>query len=112
MSGYRVKVTHRPGQMVPDDWHVSVTRLSDGEEIIRIFAWKWRAERFARSERRIERAFARQDRYRARAGRSYTALVGAEPSVHINAPGELSDEDLRVIGDVVRRAWARGRASG
>jgi hypothetical protein len=68
---YRAVITHRPGQMVPDDWHVAVTRLADGKEIIRIFAWEWRVRRFAKSLRRVRRAFARADRYDAVRGTQY-----------------------------------------
>lgn len=57
--GYDVTLTHRRFDQSRDDWHVHVRRLSDGVEIIRIFAWKWRAQRFARSTSRLGRSFAR-----------------------------------------------------
>lgn len=57
--GYDVTITHRRFEMTGDDWHVHVRRLSDGAEIIRIFAWRWRAKRFGRSTTRLARAFRR-----------------------------------------------------
>ena len=38
-------------------WRVSVLRLSDRARTSRVFAWRWRARRFARSPRRLGWAF-------------------------------------------------------
>lgn len=74
MSGdqteFRARITFRRAQYMDDwdDWHVEVERLSDGKKIVRVFAWcfpRWRAERWARSTKRLRRWFARQDAWDA-----------------------------------------------
>lgn len=60
---YKVKIIMRDGDgQVGDDWHATITRLSDGKQIVSIAAWlwllKWRTRRAA-----LDRAFARVDRH-------------------------------------------------
>jgi hypothetical protein len=49
------------------DYHATVTRLTDGAELIFISNWKWRIE--AKTKRRyIEKAFARYDKEQLKQG--------------------------------------------
>lgn len=64
---YNVDVVPREGQMVPDDWHATVHRVSDGERLIFISRYRWilhlRLTRWA-----LDRAFRRHDRRKIELG--------------------------------------------
>lgn len=63
---YSIKIVMRDGMgQVNDDWHATITRLSDGKQLVSIAAWlwllKWRTRRAA-----LDRSFARVDRHDAK----------------------------------------------
>lgn len=65
---YEVKVIPRESYMTSDDWHATVTRKSDGKQLIFISDFlrllRWKIRRTA-----LDRAFARLDRHEARMAR-------------------------------------------
>lgn len=63
---YHVKIVMRDGQgQVADDYHATVTRTSDGEQLIFISRWCWLLEWKTRRSA-LDRAFARSDKRRAK----------------------------------------------
>lgn len=38
---YRIKIIRRDLQQAGDDYHATVTRVSDGERLVFISPWKW-----------------------------------------------------------------------
>ena len=62
MSEYDIKIVRRQFDQTSDDWHATVTRLSDGKQLLFIRAWlrllKWQTRRAA-----LDRAFRRADAY-------------------------------------------------
>jgi chloramphenicol 3-O-phosphotransferase len=68
-SGYHVKIVMRDGMgQTRDDYHATITRLSDGLQLISISDYRWllgwRTRRKA-----IERSFARADRHQEKLDR-------------------------------------------
>lgn len=66
-AGYEVTITRRDrydGMTTCTDYLVVVKRLSDGQELERVFDWRWAARRWARSTRRLGKAFRRAAAYR------------------------------------------------
>lgn len=67
-AAYTVRIVRRSLLMTNDDWHATVTRRSDGKELVFIaaFLWliKWRVRRAA-----LDRAFHRSDDYERKVAR-------------------------------------------
>lgn len=61
-AAYNVRIIKRPSMMGRDDYHATVTRNSDGKQLIFISDYlrllRWKTRRPA-----LDRAFARQARY-------------------------------------------------
>jgi hypothetical protein len=55
-STYEVATILREGQMVSDDWHATVTRKSDGAQLIFIAPWRWLLKLKVR-KKALDRAF-------------------------------------------------------
>jgi hypothetical protein len=65
--GYDITITRQEWCVTMDsgtEWRVDVVRLSDGEKLSRTFAWRRSARRFARSTRRLGKAYDRLRAYR------------------------------------------------
>jgi hypothetical protein len=68
-TAYSVIIVPRSFQEGKGDYHATVTRLTDGAELIFISNWKWRIE--AKTRRRyIEKAFARYDKEQLKEGKT------------------------------------------
>ena len=60
---YHVKIIKREFSMTSDDYHATVTRLSDGIELVFIAPWKWYLKWMVRPKA-IRKAFKHFDEYR------------------------------------------------
>ena len=73
--GYEVKIIKRDGMgQTKDDYHATVTRLTDGHELIFISDWMWVMRRKTRRPS-IERAFRRSDKRQLKLNRSHKFRV-------------------------------------
>jgi len=66
-----VRIVYRSSYMGPDDWHATVTRRSDGKELVWISAWHWLL-RWKLRRSALDRAFRRSDAYERKASRVRT----------------------------------------
>jgi hypothetical protein len=65
--GYEVTITPQSWYSFTEsglEYRVEAKRLSDAATLSRTFGWRWRARRFARSRRRLSKAFERQAKAR------------------------------------------------
>lgn len=68
---YEVKIIPRDGMgQTKDDYHATVTRISDGKELIFIADWVWLIQWRTR-RKALERAFNRSDKHDLKMGTSF-----------------------------------------
>lgn len=59
---YKITIVQRDGGgQTSDDYHATVTRLSDGKQLIFIAEWKWWLKNVKLHPRRIATAFKQRD---------------------------------------------------